>query len=187
VRYTFRLAGKDSDLDEIRLLNHRVFAAEIAQHPETADQRLVDAYEEQSRFVVALAHGHIVGMVSYHDDPPYSVEKKLDDPRLLVGLERPLREMRLLAVDPAHRGRGGIVAFGLLARLCELALADGVKTVVISAYEQRLDMYHFMGFNALGPAVVSGGARFVPMALRLDAIPKEALAMYARYQKESGK
>ena len=182
--YSFRTARTVEDFEAVRRLNHDVFALEIGQHPAAADGRLIDAFEPASSFVLALHGRRVVGMVSWHRTPPWSVGKKLADPAVVDALPAPLCEARLLAVLPEHRGKPVLV--GLLATLFDAVAAAQARTVLISAYEERLDMYRAMGFEPLGPAVAAGAARFIPMALVLDRMPAFARRALARYASRAG-
>ena len=181
--YTFRPPGSPEDWQAIRRLNHRIFAEEVAQHDATPEGLLVDPLESRSRFVIALHSAECVGMVCAHDDGPYSVESKLDDPSVLETLERPLIEVRLLAIDPGHRN--GMVLAGLLGGLLESALETGQGTLLISGIAQREAMYRRMGFIPIGPQVRRGHAHFLPMALSLSTLPPRVLANLRRWQLRS--
>ena len=166
-------------MEMIRRMNNDVFACEIGQHEPSPDGRLIDPFEARSRFLIAVEDERILAMVSFHREPPFSVEKKLKDPSVLMSLAAPLFEIRLLAIDPAHRLTSLLTR--LLVRLYGLLVAEGARTVVISALTLRLPMYEFMGFRPIGPPVRSGGAAFTPMALDLASLPPSAKAVYERY------
>lgn len=179
MRYTFRAPESDADWDAVRRLNHRTFAEELGQHDQAAERRLVDPMESRSRYVLA-AHGDtVVGMVCAHDEPPYSVERRLQDVSILDRMPTPLVEVRLLAIDAGHRN--GMVLAGLLGSLMADEVRKAKGTVVISGIAEREAMYARMGFRPLGPPVAQGSARFVPMALRLDDLPPRVLTAMARW------
>lgn len=181
--YSFRAPECESDWDAVRRLNHRTFAEELGQHDASAEGRLVDPMETRSRYVVALHGSVVVGMVCAHDDPPYSVEKRLHDTAILDRLPAPLVEVRLLAIDAGHRN--GMVLAGLLGTLMSEEVQAGQGTVIISGVAGRQAMYERMGFRPLGPPVMQGTASFVPMALRLDDLPPHILTALARWLRRS--
>jgi hypothetical protein len=90
------------------------------------------------------------------------VAAKLADPRVLDSYCR-LLEVRLLAVDPAHRN--GVVMAGLMLGVYEHA--RDFDSMVISGHVEKAGIYHELGFRDLGPAVPSGEAMYVPMAIRV--------------------
>src|SRR5260370_21132529 len=50
------------------------------------------------------------------------------------------------------------------------------------ATEQRLDMYRRIGFVALGPAVASGQASFVPVVLPVGQLPERIRRMKQQWE-----
>src|SRR5271154_941224 len=102
VRYRFKAAETPDEFEQIFRLNHAVFAGELDQHPAQPGDRLVDKFHDRNQYVIALAGDQVIGMISTHDKPPLSVAAKLADPALLDAFGR-LLEVRLLAVEPAHR------------------------------------------------------------------------------------
>lgn len=179
MKLTVRLAASPEDFDSIRRMNNQVFAFEIGQHEASLDGRLVDPFESRSQFLLAFDSDLPVAMVSFHGQPPYSVVKKLADPSVLDTLPGPLFEIRLLAIDPAHRGTPLLTI--LLARLFDGLREHGARTAIISGITTRAPMYRAMGFVEIGPAVQSGSAEFFPMALDLENLPASARAIYSRY------
>jgi hypothetical protein len=162
VRYRFKQAETADEFDQIFHLNHAVFSGELEQHPAQPGERLVDKFHDKSRYVIALAGDRVVGMISVHDQPPFSVAAKLADPSVLDSYGR-LLEVRLLAVDPAHRN--GVVMAGLMLGVYEHA--RDFDSMVISGHVDRASVYHELGFSDLGPPVASGEAMYVPMAIRV--------------------
>ncbi|HEX4311146.1 MAG TPA: aminotransferase class V-fold PLP-dependent enzyme [Acidobacteriaceae bacterium] len=161
----FRQAVSAADLEQIHALNHRVFAEEIAQHGRHPSGLLVDRFHEQNRYFVALREDVVIGMISAHPGPEFSVRRRLPDASLLESLPCPI-EVRLLAIEPKERNR--TVLAGLLWQAYDYALSGGYSHLLISAISTRQAMYQKMGFHALGPAVPEGEASFVPMLMTLD-------------------
>ncbi len=176
---SIRLADSTEDFDTIRRMNNQIFACEIGQHDASPDGLLVDPLESRSQFLLAFDSGHPAAMVSFHDRPPFSAEKKLADPSVIATLPGPVFEIRLLAVDPAYRGTPLLTI--LLARLFEILRERGARTAIISGITTRAPLYRAMGFAELGAAVRSGSAEFLPMALDLENLPPSAHAIYSRY------
>jgi hypothetical protein len=162
-RYIFKRAETTLEFEQIRALNYATFVREVPQHEDPGNGRLVDKFEEKSDYFVALRSGRIVGMVSAHDQPPFSVASRLPDPGMLeaTGI-RPL-EIRLLAIEPDERR--GVVLAGLLWALHQHVSQANCTHLFISGLEERLELYRGLGFEALGPGVVSGQARYVPMMM----------------------
>jgi len=162
LRYRFKKAETPEEFEQIFRLNYAVFAGELEQHPAQPGERLVDKFHDRNRYVIALAGDEVIGMIAVHNQPPFSVAAKLADPRVLDGYGR-LLEVRLLAVDPAHRN--GVVMAGLMLGVYEHARE--FDAMVISGHVEKAGIYHELGFRDLGPPVASGHALFVPMAIRV--------------------
>jgi aspartate aminotransferase-like enzyme len=160
----FRQAVSSADLEQIHALNHRVFAEEIAQHRPDPSGLLIDRFHEQNHYFVAVRAGLVIGMISAHAGPEFSVKRRLPDASLLESLPCPI-EVRLLAIEPTERNR--TVLAGLLWQAYDYAVTGGYSHLLISAISTRQAMYRKMGFHALGPAVPEGEASFVPMLMPL--------------------
>jgi aspartate aminotransferase-like enzyme len=163
-RVLFRQAVSPADLEQVHALNHRVFAEEIAQHGTHPSGLLVDRFHERNHYFVAVREDVVIGMISAHGGPEFSVKRRLPDASLLESFPRPI-EVRLLAIDPKERNR--TVLAGLLWQAYDYAVSGGYSHLLISAISTRQAMYQKMGFHALGPAVPEGNASFVPMLMTL--------------------
>jgi N-acyl-L-homoserine lactone synthetase len=161
-RYSIKRAQTADELEQIHRLNHRIFAEELGQHVASSDGRMVDKFHDKNIYFIALAEGHVLGMISAHDKAPFSVADRLPDAAILDRPGRRPLEVRLLAVEPAHRT--GSVMAGLLWSMLEYASRQ-YTDVYISGIAERVDMYQRLGFRPLGPAVAHGKAAFVPMCV----------------------
>jgi aspartate aminotransferase-like enzyme len=168
-RYVFKCADTKDEFEQIHRLNHQTFVGEIPQHADDGTGSLVDKFHAKSAYFIVLKDGQLVGMVSAHDQPPFSVSDRLPDPTILSKFgARPL-EVRLLAVELEERNSN--VFFGLIYTLYSFACRQGYTDLFISGVETRLNLYRRLGFQPLGPAVPCGGASFVPMVLKVGQLP----------------
>jgi hypothetical protein len=165
-RYLFRVASTEAELEQVYRLNHRTFVDEVGQCQATVDGRLVDKFHDKNTYLVALKGGQVVGMVAVHDRPPFSTASRMADPGDLARLGGPFLEIRLLAVRPD--ARHGMVMPGLFLAIYDHARRREYSHLLISALRQRVGLYEKLGFRAIGTAVPSGAAEFVPMALDFD-------------------
>jgi aspartate aminotransferase-like enzyme/GNAT superfamily N-acetyltransferase len=183
-RYVFKAAETSAEHEQLHRLNYETFVREVPQHDDTGDGKLVDKFHDKNRYFVALEGERVVGMLSAHDRPPFSIADKLADPGLLDRIgPRPL-EVRLLAVEPRHRN--GVVFSGLCVAVLRHAQRHGYSHMLISGVADRLRLYERMGFESLGPAVQQGGARFVPMVARVDGMPSQILDEAERLERKGG-
>jgi aspartate aminotransferase-like enzyme len=168
-RYVFKCADAKHEFEQIHRLNYQTFVGEIPQHADNGAGLLVDKFHSKNAYFIVLKDERLIAMVGVHDQPPFSVADRLSDPAILTrdGV-RPL-EVRLLAVEPEERGSS--VFFGLVYTLYSYALRNGYTHLFISGIDKRQEMYERLGFVPLGPAVPSGHAAFVPMALTIGQLP----------------
>lgn len=167
--YTFKRAETEDEFDQIHALNYRTFVSEIPQHADTGTGRLVDKFHHKNTYFIALRDGHVVGMVSVHSQPPFSIAERMPDPTLL---ERPgvqPLEVRLLAVE--HDKRNTFVFTGLGWMMYRHAQEIGATHLFISGVQERLELYEELGFEPIGPPVGGGPVVFIPMAAPLDSVP----------------
>lgn len=180
-RLTFREATTSDDLLQVCALNHQTFAEELGQHPTNRSGLLVDRFHDCNRYFIALQDTEVVGMISAHPGPEYSVSGKLKAPQVLRDFPNAL-EVRLLAI--ARKVRNRTVLAGLFWMVYEYARANGHTHLLISGIVHREPMYRKLGFAALGPPVQVGEASFIPMVMEIgtDSIstPKRA-AGFQRY------
>ncbi len=162
----FKQADADWEFEQIHQLNYQVFAKEIAQHAADGSGILIDRLHERSNYFIARRGDRVVGMVSVHDDPPFSIESRLSSPDILEALGTRLLEVRLLAIDP--EARHSMVFGELLWNLFCYARDRDYSHLIISGIVERAKLYERMGFRRLGPPVANGSAFFVPMALPLS-------------------
>jgi aspartate aminotransferase-like enzyme len=162
----FKQAESSEELEQIHRLNHRIFAAEIGQHEQTADGRLIDKFHSRNCYFIAVQNGRVIAMVSVHDGPEFSVAARLADKSILTSLRAPL-EVRLLAILPEFRKRS--ILAGLFWQVFHYAHAHQYSHLLISGIIERLPMYTKMGFCPIGPPVADRAASFVPMCMSLES------------------
>src|SRR5262249_39806500 len=152
--YVFKRADTRQEFEQIHCLNYRTFVSEIPQHPDPGEGHLIDKFHEKNTYFIVLQEGRVIGMVSVHDQPPFSVADGLSDPEILQRPGTKPLEVRLLAVEPGKRN--STLFFGLIWLLYEHAQAHGHTHLFISGITDRVPLYKRIGFEALGPAVPSG-------------------------------
>ena len=169
--YLFKRAESKQEFEQVHRLNHRTFVDEIPQHQPTGNGILVDKFHHKNVYLIVLREDRVVGMVSTHDEPPFSIADRLPDPKILDRHgTRPL-EVRLLAIEP--RERNNTLFFGLIWTLYAYAQKNDYTHLFISGIEKRLELYKRLGFRPLGPAVGSGEAAFVPMVQTIGQLPEK--------------
>src|SRR5262245_40733660 len=101
--YRIKRAETETEFEQIFRLNQRIFADDLRQYS-AGSGGPGEQFHAKNQYWSARAEDSVVGMIALHDEPPFSVADKLRDPSVLSSLGR-LAEIRLLAIDPAHRNR----------------------------------------------------------------------------------
>jgi aspartate aminotransferase-like enzyme len=182
-RGTVRLAT-DADFEAIHRLNYRTFVEEIPQHPANAERRLVDRFHHENVYAVYDVDGHIAGMVSGRVQHPFSLEQKLGslDAYLPAG-SKPV-EIRLLAVEPAHRASRVFVR--LVSFITRHFMALGYDVGVISGTTRQLPLYRQLGCTMFGPLVGTPGAQYQPMYITAAQVRAWPDAMFGNDLSDAG-
>lgn len=169
--------ASDQERAAIYRLRHQVYACELHQHPENAEERLTDALDSFNEYITASLDGEVVGFVSL--TPPghgkYSIDKYVARRELPFPLDDGLYEVRLLTVAAAHRGRATAGAL-MYAALRWIEARGGTRVVAIGRREV-LGMYRKIGFEPLGREIESGTVRFELMTATPGSM-RESLSRY---------
>ncbi len=179
--YRIKFAATAAEIDQVHALNCETFAGEIPQHEAPANRRLVDKFHDKNSYIIALRDERVVGMVSFHDQAPFSVASRMTDPMILARPNtRPL-EVRLLAVTRDERSSP---VFACLAwAVWKYAHDTGYSHLFISGFVDRLELYERIGFERIGPPVGPPDAAFVPMCLELAAPKIDAARRIRRWER----
>jgi aspartate aminotransferase-like enzyme/predicted N-acetyltransferase YhbS len=184
-RYAFKPAQTAEEYAQVHRLNYQTFVRELPQHADHGDDRLVDKYHDRNMYWIALYEGRVVGMIAVHDQPPFSIADKMDNPSLLEDLGPRPMEVRLLAIEPEHRHR--YVVTGLMWAVFRFAENKGYSHLLISGVSARRRMYERLGFIAVGEAVQSGAVDYIPMWCTLARMREHVDAIEQRLKKRAQK
>jgi hypothetical protein len=165
-RLVFKIADSTEEFEAIHRLNYRTFVEEIPQHEANPDGRLVDRFHTENAYLICLAGGELAGMLALRTRRPFSLDFKLQDLDALLPPGRRIGEVRLLAVEPAHRYSRVLPGlFRLLEREC---FARKLDLLIVSATTRQHRLYSRLGFEPFGPLVGNEAAPFQPMSLSLE-------------------
>lgn len=168
--YSFKIATKKSEFEQIHRLNYRTFVEEIPQHQPNPERRLIDKFHSENCYLICLDSDCLVGMVAIRNIRPFSLDEKLADLDSFLPPYRSICEIRLLAIDPSHRN--GTVFGGLLESAFSHRLSQGYDLAVMSGTLRQLKLYKRLGFVPFGPLVGTNDAQYQPMYWTLDQIQK---------------
>ncbi len=133
---------------------------------------LVDKFHHKNVYFIVKRDEHVVGMVSAHDQPPFSVADRLPDAEILYKDNiRPL-EVRLLAIEPSERN--STLFFGLIWTLYAYAQRHGYTHLFISGVEQaRQDFTSVWDSSRWARRSGAAKRRFVPMVQIVGQLPEK--------------
>lgn len=163
--------ANEQDWDAIAQLNHDTYALELGQYEANEAGRKTDRLHDSNVYIVAYIQDELAGMLSITlpSMAPFSTLKRVPfvSEEIRSNLHR-TAEIRLLAVKPAYRGHG--VFNHLMVAAIQTCYQHGVDRVLISAIENRVSLYGFMGFQPIGGPVVEGAAVFIPMLITRQSL-----------------
>jgi aspartate aminotransferase-like enzyme/GNAT superfamily N-acetyltransferase len=162
-----KIASEPWEFEEIHRLNYRTFVEEIPQHQANADGVLVDRFDRENTYIIALDGRRLLGMIAVRGTRPFSLDAKLPDLDAYLPPAQRVCEFRLLAVDPPHRA--GRLLQPLIEALWHHCEARGYDLALISGTTRQTKLYAHLGFVPFGPRVGTPGAEYQPMMLTLAA------------------
>jgi aspartate aminotransferase-like enzyme/GNAT superfamily N-acetyltransferase len=171
----FKIATTAAEFEQVHRLNYRTFVEEIPQHAPNPDGRHVDKFHRENTYIIGVREDRVIAQLAIRRCRPFSLDGKLPDLDRWLPPGRRVVELRLLAVDPAHRN--GPVAAQLLQYVARHCLDRGDDLAVISGAVRRLRLYRALGFEEFGRLVGTPEAPYQPMFLTLE---KFLRAMEAR-------
>lgn len=150
---------------QIHQLNYKTFVEEIPQHQRNPEERLVDKFHNNNKYIVAKNGDKVIGMVSYNRERPFSLDSKIPDLDCYLPEHNQLVEIRLLSISQEERKTR--VAYRLFQYLCSKLIQLNIDAAVISGTTRQLRLYSRMGFIPFGPMVGTAEALFQPMYITL--------------------
>ena len=162
----FKEATARDEIVQLHRLNYQTFSEELKQYERNDSEVLIDRFHEKNRYFIAVDGRHVRGMISINNDVPFSIEKRLPQGAEVGQMFRSPCEVRLLAIEPGFRN--SMVLAGLFWQVYSAARRERRSHMLISGLADRSGMYQALGFRELGPAVASGEASYIPMAMDLE-------------------
>ena len=168
-----KLAESAAEREQVHRLNYETFVEEIPQHAPNPERRLVDRFDAENEYAIAVTgEGEVVGMLALRARRPFSLDQKLERLEDYLPPHRSLCELRLLAVRREHRHR--VLLRDLVAFTVRRCIAAGHDLAVISGTTRQLPLYRHLGFEPFGPLVGTPEAQFQPMVLSLEGLKASA-------------
>lgn len=162
-----KVASESWEYEEIHRLNYKTFVEEIPQHQPNEEKMLVDKFHSHNTYIIAVRNNEILGMVSFHDVRPFSLDKKVKNLDSYLPPHNNVCEVRLLAVVDQQRKKKLFAS--LLDKVLEVCVCKGYDLAVISGTTRQLDLYKHLGFRPFGPLVGTKDAMYKPMYITVDS------------------
>lgn len=159
--YWCKIAGTEAEFQAIAKLNYKTFVEEIPQHEQHASGMRVDPFHDQNTYLIVLSDLEVVGMIALRAERPFSLDMKIGKVEEQLPDIGKVCEIRLLAVDKAHRN--GRVFFLLARALSDFCYEQEYDSAVISGTTRELKLYRQLGFRPFADPVGKGDAVFIPM------------------------
>lgn len=170
----YKIADSTEELEKIYSLNYQTFVEEIPQHSQNEAQQLIDRFDKENEYIIALnEQEELVGMVCIRDQRPFSLDSKIDNLDGLLPMHDKICEIRLMAVRPDHRKTG--VFRGLVQKLYEIAAPRNYDIALISGTDRQQELYKSIGFKVFADAVGTQEALYYPMYLDIKKIGSHPL------------
>lgn len=170
----YKIADSKEELEKIYNLNYKTFVEEIPQHAQNATQQLVDRFDQENEYIIAInEQEELVGMVCIRDQRPFSLDAKLEGLDDLLPEHQKMCEIRLMAVRPDYRKTG--VFRGLVQKLYEIAAPRHYDLALISGTDRQQDLYKSIGFEVFADPVGTQEALYYPMYLDIKKISTHPL------------
>ena len=165
----YKLADSKEELEKIYSLNYQTFVEEIPQHAQNETQQLVDRFDKENEYIIAInEQEELVGMVCIRDQRPFSLDAKIEDLDRLLPVHEKKCEIRLMAVRPDYRKTG--VFRGLVQKLYEIAAPRNYDLALISGTDRQQDLYKSIGFEVFADPVGTQEALYYPMYLAIKKL-----------------
>ena len=171
--FTFKIATKEWELEQVFKLNYATFVEEVPQHDPNSSKRLIDRFHDENTYFICLRGSELVGMVAVRDRRPFSLDQKLGSIDEFLPSAKHICEIRLLSVEKERRN--GRVLQGLLSLLARHCVEFGYDLAVISGNLTQQKLYRGLGFLPFGPIVGTPDATYQPMYRRLDTLEQELI------------
>lgn len=165
----YKIADSAEELEKIYSLNYQTFVEEIPQHAQNVTQQLVDRFDQENEYIIAInEQEELVGMVCIRDQRPFSLDAKIGDLDHLLPAHQKKCEIRLMAVRPDYRKTG--VFRGLVQKLYEIAAPRNYDIALISGTDRQQELYKSIGFEVFADAVGTQDALYYPMYLDIKKL-----------------
>lgn len=166
-------AKEDWEFQAIHKLNYDTFVEEIPQHHSNSKKTLIDRFNNENIYMIALKNKNVIGMIALRDKRPFSLDEKVKNLDAYLPKYRKICEVRLLSVKKQFRKTK--VLYGLVKQAFQYAILEDYDIVVISGILNQQKLYKHMGFIPFGKVVGTEGAQYQPMYMTREGFKVQSI------------
>ena len=168
-----RQARESWEFELIYKLNYETFVEEIPQHHTNHSKTLIDRFDKENTYIIALKNKEIIGMLALRDKRPFSLDQKVENLDRYIPIHRGICEVRLLSVRKQFRKTR--VMYGLIKKAFQYITLNEYDVLVISGILNQQKLYKHIGFIPFGDEVGDDIAKFQPMYITRDSFKLQSL------------
>ena len=155
-----KVAETEEEFNQIYKLNYQTFVEEVKQHSTNKSKTLIDKFDKQNIYFIALEENKLIGMIALKDSRPFSLDHKLSNLDTLIPKVNNIVEIRLLTIIKSRRN--STVLFKMLQYINETKILSKYELILITAIINQIKLYKHIGFESFGPQV-GNETKFQPM------------------------
>ncbi|MHC1722820.1 MAG: GNAT family N-acetyltransferase [Aminipila sp.] len=168
-----RQAREYWEFELIYKLNYETFVEEIPQHHVNQNKTLVDRFDKENTYIIAIKNKEIIGMLALRDKRPFSLDQKISNLDSYLPVYRRICEVRLLSVRKQFRKTK--VMYALIKKAFQYITLNEYEVLVISGILNQQKLYKHIGFIPFGDMVGNNDAKFQPMYITRDSFKLQNL------------
>ncbi len=157
-----KIAETEAEFKQINELNYQTFVEEVKQHTTNETQSLIDKFDDQNNYFIAIEDDKLIGMLALRDLRPFSLDFKLTNLDELIPKANKIIEVRLLSIIKSRRSSS--ILYKILRYIINTNILVGYDLILISAILNQIKLYKHIGFVEFGP-IVGTETKFQPMYL----------------------
>lgn len=162
--YEIRLSNS-SDKKKLSEMIHEIYAKELGQYAVNSENSIIDKYDSNNNYIVAYDGENLVGMVSITrpSTGKISTLSRVPSHHEIHRFTNDIAEVRLLSIKKEYRSKG--LYKNIIFKIMQFCDLYNIDRILISAIENKADMYKLMGFMPISKPVIENKCVYIPMQL----------------------
>ena len=76
-KITYKIATTPEEYASIHSLNYATFVEEIPQHESNVEKKLIDKFNDENTYIIAMKNDELIGMIALRGIRPFSLDLKI--------------------------------------------------------------------------------------------------------------